>query len=63
MHFIYFYFIFLLFSAAPGHMEVPKLGVKSELQLPSYATVIAMPDPSCIWDLDHNSQHAGSLTH
>ena len=26
-------------------MEVPKLGVESELQLPAYATAIAMQDP------------------
>ena len=30
-------------------MEVSRLGVKSELQLPAYAT--AMPDPSCVCDL------------
>ena len=29
-------------------MEVPRLGVKSELQLPAYATATATPDPSCI---------------
>ena len=32
-------------------MEVPRLGVESELQLPAYATVTAMPDPSHIYDL------------
>ena len=26
------------------HMEVPRLGVKSELQLPAYTTVTATPD-------------------
>ena len=33
-------------------MEVPRLGVESELQLSAYAmaTAIAMPDPSLIWD-------------
>ena len=35
-------------------MEVPRLGVKSELQLPAYAT--ATPDPSHICDLHHSSQ-------
>ena len=29
-------------------MEVPWLGVKSELQLLAYTTVTAMPDPSCL---------------
>ena len=34
---------FFFLGLHPRHMEVPKLGVKSELQLPAYAT--AMPDP------------------
>ena len=33
------------------HMEVPRLGVKSELQLPAYTTATATLDLSCIWDL------------
>ena len=32
-------------------MEVPRLGVKLELQLPVYTTATAMPDPSHIFDL------------
>ena len=32
-------------------MEVPGLGVKSELQLAVYATATATPDPNCICDL------------
>ena len=31
-------------GAHPGHMEVPRLGVKSYLQLPAYDTATAMPD-------------------
>ena len=39
-------------------MEVPRLGVKSELQLPAYTTDMAVWDPSRIWDLLHSSgQH------
>ena len=41
-------------------MEVPRLGVKSELQLPVYTTdtATAMRDPSHICDLHHSScQH------
>ena len=39
-------------------MEVPKLGVKLELQLPVYATATAMRDLSYICDLHHSSlQH------
>ena len=37
------------------HMEVPRLGVKLELQLLAYTTAIAMPDPSHICDLRHSS--------
>ena len=37
-------------------MEVPSLEVKSELQLPVYATATAMPDPSRIFDLLCSSQ-------
>ena len=33
-------------------MEVPKLGVRSELQLPAYTT--ATPDLSHIYDLGHS---------
>ena len=39
----------------PRHMEVPRLGVKTELQLPAYTTATAMPDPSCTCDLHHSS--------
>ena len=42
-------------------MDVPMLGVESELQLPAYATATATtatPDPSCICGLHHSSwQH------
>ena len=36
-------------------MEVPKLGAQLELQLPAYATAIAMQDLSHICDLHHSS--------
>jgi len=32
-------------------MEVPRLGVESELQLLAYTTATAMPDPSCVCSL------------
>ena len=31
------------------HMEVPKLGFKSELQLPAHTTATAKPDLSLLW--------------
>ena len=37
------------------HMEVPKLGVKLELQLRAYTTATAMQDPCLICDLHHTS--------
>ena len=38
------------------HMEVPRLGVESELQLLAYTTATAAQDLSCICDLHHSSQ-------
>ena len=37
------------------HMEVSRLGVKSELLLPAYTTATATQDLSCICDLHHSS--------
>ena len=37
-------------------MEVPRVGVKSELQLLAYATATATPDPSYVCDQYHSSQ-------
>jgi len=37
------------------HMEVARIGVKSELELPAYTTATAMPDLSCVCDLHHSS--------
>ena len=55
---IFFAFIFYLFFLGPHswHMEVPRLGIKPELQLPVYTTTTAMPDPSHICNLHHSSQ-------
>ena len=37
-------------------MEVPRIGVKLELQLPAYVTASAIEDPSHMCDLRHSSQ-------
>ena len=37
-------------------MEVPGLGVESELQLPAYTTATAMQDPNLVCDLHHSWQ-------
>ena len=52
--FIYFYF-FVFLGLHARHMEVPRLGVKLELQLPAYTTATARPDPSHVCDLHHSS--------
>ena len=55
MHFVCFVFCLGLY---PRPMEVPRLGVKSELQLLAYVTATAMPDPSQVCDLHRSSwQH------
>ena len=46
-----FFFFFGLLGAYPPHMEVPRLGVESELQLLAYTTATAMQDPSQICNL------------
>ena len=48
----------LFLGPHPWHMEVPRLGVESDLQLWAYATATATQDPSHICDLHHSSwQH------
>ena len=44
--FIYLFIIFL--GPYLRHMEVPRLGIESELLLPAYARASAMPDLSHI---------------
>ena len=36
------------------HMEDPRLGVESELQLPAYTTATVMQDLSHVYDLHHS---------
>ena len=43
-------------------MEVPMLGVESELQLPATATATIMQDPSLIFDLHHSSRQCWILS-
>ena len=49
---IFFFFLGLY----PWHMEIPKLGVESELQLLAYATARAMADLSHVCDPHHSLQ-------
>ena len=54
---IYLY-IYLFYFLGPHlqHMEAPRLGVESELQLPAYTTATATQNPVCVCDLHHSSQ-------
>ena len=53
----FFLFVcFLFFRATSMHMEGPRLGVESELQLLAYTTATTMPDPSPIFYLCQSSQ-------
>ena len=45
----------------PWHREVPRLGVKSELQPPAYTTATATPDPSRSCDPYHSSRQCRIL--
>ena len=50
--------LIFFFRAPPADMEVPRLGVESELQLPAYITATAMWDLSRVCQLYHSSwQH------
>ena len=57
--FSFSFFVFL--RLYPRQMEVPRLGVKSELQLQAYTTATAMWDPSHICDIHHSSQQGSIL--
>ena len=46
--FLFFFFFFFFLGLHLWHMEVPRVGVYSELQLPIYTTATAIPDPSHI---------------
>ena len=55
--FLFYYFILFLFlELYLWHMEVPRLGIESELQLPAYTTATAMQNLSHICGLHHSSQ-------
>ena len=50
-----FWGIFFFLGPPPWHMEIPRLGVQPELQLPANATATAAQDPSHVSDLHHSS--------
>ena len=46
--------MFFFLQSHLQHMEVPRVGVESELQLWAYSTGTAIPGPSHIFDLHHS---------
>ena len=62
LYIIYFFFLVFL-GPHLRHIEVPKLGVESELQLPGYATATATQNLSRICHLRHSSWQCQILTH
>ena len=52
---------FVLLGPHSRHMEVPGLGVRSELQLLAYTTAAATPNPSRICSLHHSSRQCQIL--
>ena len=52
----FFVLSFCLLGPHWWHMEVPRLGVESELLLLAYATATAMWDLSHVCDIHHSSQ-------
>ena len=61
--FIYFYLKIFFFFLGPHlqHMEVPRLGIKSELQLQAHTTATAMQDLSYVYNLHHSPQQCQIL--
>ena len=49
-----FFGFFVFLGPYLQHVEVPRLGVELELQLPAYITATATWDLNCICDLHHS---------
>ena len=52
----FFFFFFCFIGPHSWHVEVPRLGVKSELQPLAYTTAAAKEDLSHVCDLHHSSR-------
>ena len=57
-HLCFYFYFFVVISLEPylQHVELPRLGVKSELRPLSTATATTMQDLRCVCDLYHSSQ-------
>ena len=60
---IFFFFFSFFLQLHLWHIEVPRLGVKLELQLLTYTTAIATPDLTASTTSIKACGNAGSLTH
>ena len=54
-------FFFVVLGLQPQRMEVPRVGIKLELQLLAYAKATKTPDLSRVCDLHHSSQQCQIL--
>ena len=57
----FYLLIFCFLGPHPWHLEVPRLGVQLELQLPAYTTATAIQDLSRICNLHHSPQQCWIL--
>ena len=56
LNFLFLFFsVFVFLGPYSWHMEVSRLGVKLELQVPAYTTTTAMPDPSASTTTSHRN--------
>jgi len=53
-------FVFAFLGLHLRHMEIPRLGVKMELQLPAHKTATAMQDLNCNRICDHTTAHGNA---
>ena len=59
--FLLFCFFLVFLGPCLQHMEVPKLEVRLELQLPAYTIATATQDLSCVCNLHSSSQQRETL--
>ena len=55
------FYLFFFLGLHLRHIEFPRLGVKSHLQLPAYITGTATSDPSHVCSLHHSSRQGQTL--
>ena len=60
LSYLFWFFFWVFLGPLWWHMEVPRLGVESELQLLAYVTATATPDLSCVCD-PHQTQQCQIL--